>query len=215
MDLYINSETLFLLTLVVYSTKVLLVRFHRKDVLDMEWSTDDAHLITGSVDNSCIIWDVCKGNSYIMAETFVSYQLWQSLITLFAFYIEGSVHQILDGHLHYVQGVSWDPLGHYVASLSSDRTCRIYGNKPLTTSKGLKTSNYAAQHVITKAEQQLPADSKVMNFRLSLSSFVMQIMGGSLTCYGGFVFIHFFSSRFCQLKPISFMTRHCHPSFGD
>ncbi|MCL7041683.1 hypothetical protein MKW94_006697 [Papaver nudicaule] len=114
--------------------------FHRKDVLDMEWSTDDAHLITGSVDNSCIIWDVCKG----------------------------SVHQILDGHLHYVQGVAWDPLGHYVASLSSDRTCRIYGNKPLTTSKGLKTLNYAAQHVITKAEQQLPADSKILSAKTHL-----------------------------------------------
>lgn len=39
-------------------------RFHRKDVLDLEWSTDGAFLISGSVDNSCIIWDVNKGNKY-------------------------------------------------------------------------------------------------------------------------------------------------------
>ncbi|KAK0605093.1 hypothetical protein LWI29_022662 [Acer saccharum] len=56
--------------------------FHRKDVLDLEWSTDGAFLISGSVDNSCIVWDINKG----------------------------SVIQILDDHFHYVQGVAWDPL---------------------------------------------------------------------------------------------------------
>ncbi|CAH8350191.1 unnamed protein product [Eruca vesicaria subsp. sativa] len=35
--------------------------YHRKDVLDLQWSPDDAFLISGSVDNSCIIWDVNKG----------------------------------------------------------------------------------------------------------------------------------------------------------
>ncbi|KAI3698607.1 hypothetical protein L2E82_42272 [Cichorium intybus] len=33
--------------------------------------------------------------------------------------IKGSVHQILDAHFHYVQGVSWDPLNKYAASFSS------------------------------------------------------------------------------------------------
>ncbi|KAJ4951108.1 hypothetical protein NE237_027940 [Protea cynaroides] len=106
--------------------------FHRKDVLDLQWSTDGAYLISGSVDNSCIIWDANKG----------------------------SVHQILDGHLHYVQGVAWDPLGHYVASLSSDRTCRIYMNKPPAKMKGLEKMNYVCQHVVSKAGQQLGDDNK-------------------------------------------------------
>ncbi|KAK9292780.1 hypothetical protein L1049_020760 [Liquidambar formosana] len=105
--------------------------FHRKDVLDLQWSTDGAFLISGSVDNSCIIWDVNKG----------------------------SVYQILDAHFHYVQGVAWDPLAKYVASLSSDRTCRIYANKPQKT-KGIEKMNYVCQHVITKAEQQVTDDSK-------------------------------------------------------
>lgn len=39
------------------------IRFHRKDVLDLQWSADSAYLISGSVDNSCIIWDVNKGNN--------------------------------------------------------------------------------------------------------------------------------------------------------
>lgn len=74
----------------------------------------------------------------------------------------GSVHQILDAHLHYVQGVAWDPLSKYVASLSSDRTCRIYVNKPQKV-KGTEKINYACQHVIVKAEQQSTDDSKVKN----------------------------------------------------
>ncbi|OIT28224.1 PREDICTED: chromatin assembly factor 1 subunit FAS2 [Nicotiana attenuata] len=105
--------------------------FHRKDVLDLEWSTDGSFLISGSVDNSCIIWDVNKG----------------------------SVYQILDAHLHYVQGVAWDPLSKYAASLSSDRSCRIYINRPSKT-KGVEKLNFVCQHVIMKVEPQLPDESK-------------------------------------------------------
>ncbi|MQL68949.1 hypothetical protein Taro_001240 [Colocasia esculenta] len=106
--------------------------FHRKDVLDLQWSADGNFLISGSIDNSCIIWDVTKG----------------------------SVQQILDGHLHYVQGVAWDPLGKFVASLSSDRTCRIYSNKSQAKVKGLEKLNYICQHVISKSEPQKQDDTK-------------------------------------------------------
>lgn len=106
--------------------------FHRKDVLDLQWSSDGAYLMSGSVDNSCIIWDVSKG----------------------------SVHQILDAHLHYVQGVALDPLGKYAASLSSDRSCRIYAYKPPTKVKSSEKMNYVCQHVVTKAENISVDDSK-------------------------------------------------------
>ncbi|WOK94600.1 chromatin assembly factor 1 subunit [Canna indica] len=109
--------------------------FHRKDVLDLQWSPDGAHLISGSVDNSCIIWDLNKG----------------------------SVHQILDAHLHYVQGVAWDPLGQYVASLSSDRTCRIYANRPQGKHKGNEKLNYVCQHVLTKSDPPKSDDSKPLS----------------------------------------------------
>lgn len=102
-------------------------------MLDLQWSADGAYLISGSVDNSCIVWDTRKG----------------------------SVHQILDAHAHYVQGVAWDPLAKYAASLSSDRTCRIYQNKPSKT-KGVEKANYVCQHIITKTEQQISNDSKVI-----------------------------------------------------
>ncbi len=31
----------------------------------------------------------------------------------------------LEGHQHYVQGVGWDPLGHLLLTLSSDRTAKV------------------------------------------------------------------------------------------
>ncbi|CAN8251623.1 unnamed protein product [Cochlearia groenlandica] len=127
--------------------------FHRKDVLDLQWSPDDAYLISGSVDNSCIIWDVNKGEKvnkrcifFMLVPVF--------LLLIVSYLLQGSVHQILDAHCHYVQGVAWDPLAKYVASLSSDRTCRIYVNKPQTKGKSGEKMNYVCQHVITKADQQ-------------------------------------------------------------
>lgn len=114
--------------------------FHRKDVLDLQWSSDGAFLISGSVDNSCLIWDANKG----------------------------SVHQILDSHFHYVQGVAWDPLGKYVASLSSDRTCRINANKPQSKTKGNEKINFVSQHVIAKAEKKTADDQKASKEHLFL-----------------------------------------------
>ncbi|KAE9601323.1 hypothetical protein Lal_00024055 [Lupinus albus] len=114
-----------------------MLRSHHKDILDLQWSNDSTHIISGSVDNSCIIWDVNKG------------------INL----------QTLDAHAHYVQGVAWDPLGKYAASLSSDRTCRIYINKPLK-SKGIEKINYVCRQIIAKAEHPLLKNSKSTKYHL-------------------------------------------------
>ncbi|KAL1364718.1 hypothetical protein HN51_012861 [Arachis hypogaea] len=113
------------------------LRSHHKDILDLQWSPDANYIISGSVDNCCIIWDVNKGTNL----------------------------QTLDAHAHYVQGVAWDPLGKYVASLSSDRTCRIYINKP-HKSKGIEKINYVCQQVISKAEQPLFKNSKSTKYHL-------------------------------------------------
>lgn len=76
------------------------------------------------------------------------------------YFVSGTNLQTLDAHAHYVQGVAWDPLGKYVASLSSDRTCRIYINKP-KKSKGSGKINYVCQQVISKAVHPLLDNSKV------------------------------------------------------
>lgn len=76
------------------------LRGHLEDVYDICWSPDGNNLISGSVDNSAIIWDSTKGTKLM----------------------------ILKDHKHYVQGVSWDPLGHYLVTNSSDRSCRLYNS---------------------------------------------------------------------------------------
>ncbi|XP_062196758.1 chromatin assembly factor 1 subunit FAS2 homolog [Phragmites australis] len=106
--------------------------FHHKDVLDLQWSHDSTFFVSASVDNTCIIWDANKG----------------------------AMQQKLEGHLHYVQGVAWDPLGEYIASLSSDRTCKIYANKPQGKSKNPEKMNFVCQHTLVKIEYQNHDESK-------------------------------------------------------
>lgn len=50
----------------------------------------------------------------------------------------------LENHQHYVQGVAWDPLGHYVVSQSNDRTCRLYCPRPIPAAAGKKSAGAAA-----------------------------------------------------------------------
>ncbi|BFZ18326.1 hypothetical protein BsWGS_21365 [Bradybaena similaris] len=74
------------------------LRGHLGDVVDLSWSKDNNYLVSGSVDNCAILWDVAKG---------VKYALFKE-------------------HKSYVQGVAFDPLGNYVATLSADRSLRLY-----------------------------------------------------------------------------------------
>ena len=45
-------------------TVVKMLRGHLEDVYDLCWSPDSAHLVSGSVDNTAIVWDVQKGNHH-------------------------------------------------------------------------------------------------------------------------------------------------------
>lgn len=75
-----------------------ILRGHLSDVYDLYWSPDSKYLISGSVDNCAICWNVEKSKE---------------------------IHKIMD-HTHFVQGVSWDPRNKYVTSESSDRSVKIY-----------------------------------------------------------------------------------------
>uniref|UniRef100_A0A8C5GGL0 Chromatin assembly factor 1 subunit B n=1 Tax=Gouania willdenowi TaxID=441366 RepID=A0A8C5GGL0_GOUWI len=75
------------------------LRGHIEDVYDISWAQDGNFMVSGSVDNTAIMWDVNKGNKLC----------------------------ILNDHKSYVQGVAWDPVGQYVATLSCDRVMRVYG----------------------------------------------------------------------------------------
>lgn len=69
-----------------------------EDVYDLSWSPDSLNLISGSVDNTAIVWDVLKGKSL----------------------------SILDDHKSFVQGVAWDPQNKYLATLSTDRSAHMF-----------------------------------------------------------------------------------------
>ncbi|KAL0125546.1 hypothetical protein PUN28_004572 [Cardiocondyla obscurior] len=77
------------------SWKVL--RGHIEDIYDISWSPDSNFLISGSVDNTAIMWDIKKGHKTA----------------------------ILQDHKGFVQGVSWDPCNQYVCTISTDRHCRL------------------------------------------------------------------------------------------
>ena len=74
------------------------LRGHIEDICDLTWSKDSQLLLSGSVDNSAILWDTTKGT-----------KLWCS--------------DLIKG---YVQGVAIDPHVQFMAALSTDRTLRIY-----------------------------------------------------------------------------------------
>lgn len=74
------------------------LRGHVEDICDLAWSKDGSTLLSGSVDNSAILWDAVKGC-----------KIWCS--------------DLIRG---YVQGVAIDPHCRYMAAICSDRTLRIY-----------------------------------------------------------------------------------------
>lgn len=75
-----------------------ILRGHMEDVYDLSWSPNSNFLLSGSVDNTAIVWDVQKGKS----------------------------QTILSDHKGFVQGVGWDPLNSYLATLCTDRIFRIF-----------------------------------------------------------------------------------------
>ncbi|XP_048397459.1 chromatin assembly factor 1 subunit B [Stegostoma tigrinum] len=77
------------------------LRGHIEDVYDICWTLDGNYMVSGSVDNTAIMWDVNKGVKL----------------------------SIFNEHKSYVQGVTWDPLGQYIATLSCDRVMRVYSTQ--------------------------------------------------------------------------------------
>ncbi|KFV90649.1 Chromatin assembly factor 1 subunit B, partial [Fulmarus glacialis] len=82
-------------------TVVKTLRGHLEDVYDICWTSDGNYMASASVDNTAIMWDVHKGQKV----------------------------SILNEHKSYVQGITWDPLGQYIATLSCDRVLRVYNTQ--------------------------------------------------------------------------------------
>lgn len=74
------------------------LRGHIEDVYDLSWSQDSQFLISGSVDNTAMVWNVPKGQ----------------------------YTAIIKDHKGFVQGVAWDPLNKFLATLGTDRFFRVF-----------------------------------------------------------------------------------------
>ena len=99
------------------------LRGHVEDVYDLCWSPDNTQLLSGSVDNTAILWDVPKGYFFVydIPKRTASY--------LNSNFFTGKANVIFSEHKGFVQGVAWDPKNQFVATLSSDRNCRVYSLK--------------------------------------------------------------------------------------
>lgn len=86
------------------------LRGHTDDVMDIAWSTDGSALLSGSIDNKGMIWEISEKKM-------------------------GSMVAHLANHKHFVQGVAWDPHQQFVVTQSADRTCKVYALRPLAASK--------------------------------------------------------------------------------
>lgn len=166
-------------------TVLKMLRGHLEDVYDLSWSKCSQFLISGSVDNSAILWDVGKGKNIAL----------------------------LNDHKGFVQGVTWDPQGQYVATLCSDRNCRIYN----TGTKKLMYKIYKASLPVADAEDNVTEratrlfhDDTLKSFcrRLSFSpdgeillapSGVLEEESGKITN------VTYVFSRHCLSKPVMYL----------
>ncbi|XP_036397110.1 chromatin assembly factor 1 subunit B [Megalops cyprinoides] len=108
-------------------TVVKTLRGHIEDVYDISWTIDGNFMVSGSVDNTAIMWDVTKGQKMC----------------------------IFNDHKSYVQGVTWDPLGRYITTLSCDRVMRVYSAQ--TRKKA---------YSISKMTSGSAAEGEVKNYRM-------------------------------------------------
>ncbi len=77
-----------------------ILRGHLSDIYDLAWSPDSKYIVSGSVDNSTIVFSVEKGK----------------------------LIQKFNDHNNFVQGVSWDPRNKFLITQSSDKSARVYKN---------------------------------------------------------------------------------------
>ena len=76
----------------------IILRGKISEICDLSWTKDSKYIITGSVDGTVGVWDVCASKI---------------------------CHQ-MKNHKGFVQGVATDPRGEYFTSQCASRTCRIH-----------------------------------------------------------------------------------------
>lgn len=96
---------------------------HCEGVCDISWSQDSKRFAVGTIDSNVLIFeDKNFATNAASAQTLQKDSEWQIVFR------NGE-------HSAFVQGVSYDPLGVYIASMGSDRTVRVFPRKIPAKSK--------------------------------------------------------------------------------
>ena len=93
------------------------LRGHAHDVLHLEWSRDQRYIASCSADTNVMVWNANRFPGTTPASRFIAGVL------VFPFSERVSV---LSGHSDMVKGVTWDPMGRYLASQAADKTLKIW-----------------------------------------------------------------------------------------
>jgi chromatin assembly factor 1 subunit B len=112
---------------------VRIVSTHAEGVCDISWSADSKRFVVGTIDSNVLIYeDKHHATNHCSPETHQKESDWQLVFR------NGE-------HASFVQGVAYDPLGVYIASMGSDRTVRVFprkfATKPSLKKKVLRPSN--------------------------------------------------------------------------
>ncbi|WAR09325.1 CAF1B-like protein [Mya arenaria] len=117
-----------------------ILRGHLEDIYDVSWSADGKFMISGSVDNSAILWDLTKDQKICL----------------------------INEHNSFVQGVAWDPRNEFVATLSPDRSCRVYNIATRNCVHNIKKMSLPASHTVKPSSEndEENKESKPKTFRM-------------------------------------------------
>ena len=104
---------------------VRIVSTHCEGIVDLSWSNDSKRFTVGTIDSCVLIFeDKHHGINACSPETHRKESDWQL------------VFRNADQHGSFVQGVAYDPLDVYIASMGGDRTVRVFPRKaPLKSKK--------------------------------------------------------------------------------
>lgn len=103
---------------------VRIVSTHCEGIVDLSWSNDSKRFTVGTIDSCVLIYeDKYYGINACSPETHRKESDWQL------------VFRNADQHGSFVQGVAYDPLDVYIASMGGDRTVRVFPRKVPMKSK--------------------------------------------------------------------------------
>lgn len=135
---------------------------HSDDVMDISWSADSKRFVVCSLDHTLTVWE--NHTTHTTGSTSGS----TSITTIGGGSSNSSddgnnwrsVHRSNKDHTHYIQGVTYDPKGVYLASMGSDRMVKVYTRKEI--SERTLTAEVAKYEIVgPKAmEEETGADSE-------------------------------------------------------